>query len=93
MEQASGAPVGTRALRGLAAPRPARVVASPGGAPHAVITGDRRRLVVTVRDSWRVQDRWWTDQPVDRTYFDVVLEPGRPALIYREAPDRWFMHA
>ncbi len=50
-------------------------------------------MVVAVRDSWRVQDRWWTDQPVDRTYFDVVLEPGRPALIYREAPDRWFMHA
>ena len=84
--------MGTRALRGLAGPQPARVVASPGGTPHAVITGDRRRLVVAVRDSWRVQDRWWTDEPVDRAYFDVILEPGRPALLYREASGEWFAH-
>jgi hypothetical protein len=48
--------------------------------------------VVAVRDSWRVQDRWWTDEPVDRSYFDVVLEPGRPVLIYREASGQWSMH-
>lgn len=84
--------MGTRALRGLAGPEPARVVATPGGAPHAVITGGRRRLVVAVRDSWRVQDRWWTDNPVDRSYFDVVLEPGRPALLYRESSGEWFIH-
>lgn len=84
--------MGTRALRGLAAPASARVVAPPGGAPHAVITGGRRRLVVAVRDSWRVQDRWWTDNPVDRSYFDVVLEPGRPVLLFRESSGEWFIH-
>ena len=84
--------MGTRALRGLANPEPARVVASPAGTPHAVITDGRRRLVVAVRDSWRVQDRWWTDHPVDRSYFDVVLEPGRPALLYRESSGEWFIH-
>jgi hypothetical protein len=57
-----------------------------------VITGGTRRLVVAVRDSWRVQDRWWTDEPVDRAYFDVVIEPGRVALIYREASGEWFVH-
>ena len=35
----------------------------------------------------------WTDEPVDRSYFDVILEPGRPALIYRESSGDWFMHA
>lgn len=84
--------MGTRSIRGVAGPGPVRVIATPGGAPHAVIHDGRRRLVVAVRDSWRVQDRWWTDQPVDRSYFDVVLEPGRPALIYRDASGQWFMH-
>jgi len=84
--------MGTRSIRGLGGPEPARVIASPGGAPHAVITGGRRRLVVAVRDSWRVQDRWWTDDPVDRAYFDVVIEPGRVALVYREASGDWFIH-
>ena len=93
MDTASGAPVGTRALRGLARARAVRVVPTPAGIPHAVLDDGRRRLVVTVRDSWRVQDRWWTDEPVDRLYFDVVLEPGRPVLIYREASGEWFVHA
>jgi hypothetical protein len=89
MEQAAGAAMGTRSIRGVAGPEPVRVIATPGGAPHAVI---QRRLVVAVRDSWRVQDRWWTDEPVDRSYFDVVLEPGRPVLIYRETSGQWSMH-
>lgn len=85
--------MGTRALRGLAAAHPAEVFTSPDGTPHAVMQGGRRRLVVAVRDTWRVQDRWWTDEPVDRSYFDVVLEPGRPALIFRERAGEWFVHA
>lgn len=84
--------MGTRSIRGVAGPGPVTVIATPGGAPHAVIHDGRRRLVVSVRDCWRVQDRWWTDEPVDRSYFDVVLEPGRPALIYRETSGQWFMH-
>lgn len=85
--------MGTRSLRGLAHACAVRVVSTPGGLPHAVLDDGRRRLVVTVRDVWRVQDRWWTDEPVDRSYFDVILEPGRPALIYRESSGDWFMHA
>ena len=84
--------MGTGSLRGLAGTHPVRVITSPDGTPHAVITDGRRRLVVAVRDSWRVQDRWWTDDPVDRAYFDVVVEPGRPALIYRERAGEWFTH-
>ena len=25
---------------------------------------------------WRVVDRWWTEEPLDRRYFDLVLEVG-----------------
>ena len=85
--------MGTRALRGLAATRPVEVITSPDGTPHAVMQDGRRRLVVAVRDAWRVQDRWWTDDPVDRSYFDVIIEPGRPALIFRERVGDWFTHA
>jgi len=85
--------MGTRALRGLAATRPVEVFTSPDGTPHAVMQDGRRRLVVAVRDTWRVQDRWWTDEPVDRSYFDVIIEPGRPALIFRERVGEWFTHA
>ncbi|MFP5452062.1 MAG: hypothetical protein ACLGG9_09995 [Thermoleophilia bacterium] len=79
--------------RPIGTPAPVRVIAAPGGAPHAVIIDGRRRRVVAIRDDWRVQDRWWTDQPVDRHYFEVVLEPGRLMVLYREHPSgQWLAH-
>ena len=34
------------------------------------------REQVALCEEWRVVDRWWTDVPVDRHYFEVVLEGG-----------------
>jgi hypothetical protein len=80
-------------LRGLAAPRPVEVDAGPGGAPRAVVLRGRRRRVAAVRDEWLVQDRWWTERPVDRHYFELVLDPGRVAVDYRDIHEGgWFAH-
>ena len=43
-----------------------------------------RVVVAVVREEWRVVDRWWTDEPVDRRYFDLVLETGENAVVYRD---------
>jgi hypothetical protein len=71
----------------LNAPRPALVETGPGGTPHVV----NREQVTLVREEWRVVDRWWTDEPVDRHYFEVVLEGGRNVCVYRDAEQScWF---
>jgi hypothetical protein len=50
-----------------------------------------REQVTLVREEWRVVDRWWTDEPVDRRYFEVVLEGGRNVCVYREGEAQcWF---
>ena len=50
-----------------------------------------REQVALVREEWRVVDRWWTDEPVDRHYFEVVLEGGRNVCVYRDAEKLcWF---
>jgi hypothetical protein len=47
--------------------------------------------VALVREEWRVVDRWWTDEPVNRRYFDVVLQSGENAVVYRdEEVGSWF---
>ncbi|MBV8598963.1 MAG: hypothetical protein JO017_09090 [Actinobacteria bacterium] len=47
--------------------------------------------VAVLREEWRVVDRWWTDEPVDRRYFDVVLETGENAVVYRDEENgAWF---
>jgi len=86
--QASTASYGRRRRVGaLNAPRPALVEANFDGTPWEV----NRRPVALVREEWRVVDRWWTEEPVHRRYFDVVLEGGENAVVYRdEEAGGWF---
>jgi hypothetical protein len=71
----------------LNAPRPALVETEFGGEPRLV----NRQLVALVREEWRVVDRWWTEEPVDRRYFEVVLESGQNLCVYRDLEEgRWF---
>lgn len=80
-------------LRAVGAPRPVPVDAGRDGTPRAVVLGGRRRPVAAVRDEWLVQDRWWTDRPVDRHYFELVLDPGRVAVVFRDLrAGGWFAH-
>ena len=69
-----------RAARRLNAPRTALVEAQAGGIPRKV----NRQTVALVREEWRIVDRWWTDEPVDRRYFDLVLETGENTVVYHD---------
>ena len=49
------------------------------------------RAVALVREEWRVVDRWWTEEPVVRCYFELVLESGRNVCVYRDGERQcWF---
>ncbi|MGH2921854.1 MAG: hypothetical protein ACRDKU_07315 [Gaiellaceae bacterium] len=57
------------------------------GSPRQV----NRLPVAVVREEWRVVDRWWTEDPVSRCYFDVVLESGQNVVVFRdEEVGCWF---
>ncbi len=80
----------TRTVRSagrLNAPRAAVVEAGFDGAPREV----NRQTVALVREEWRVVDRWWTEEPVSRRYFEVVLQSGENAVVFRdEEKGCWF---
>ena len=68
-------------------PRRARVSAGEGGRPLAV----DGRAVDAVRESWLVEDRWWTDRPIRRRYWEVVTADGRNLVVFREVErGAWF---
>jgi hypothetical protein len=81
---------GTRtagAPRRLNAPRPALVEGHADGTPRRV----NRQGVAALREEWRIVDRWWTEEPVDRRYFDLVLETGENVVVYCDGESgRWF---
>ena len=51
-----------------------------GGRPEAV----GGRAVEAVRESWLVEDRWWTDAPLRRRYWEVVTADGRDLVVFRD---------
>jgi hypothetical protein len=65
--------------RRLAEPRRVRVRAD-AGRPHEV----DGRAVDSVRESWLVEDRWWTDVPLRRRYWEVVTACGRDLVVFRD---------
>jgi hypothetical protein len=50
------------------------------------------RVVDAVRESWLVEDRWWTDRPVRRRYWEVVTTDGRDLVVFRDLErGGWFL--
>jgi hypothetical protein len=76
----------SRAARRLNEPRPVRVEA-----PESVPVAVGAVAVAAVREEWRVVDRWWTEEPVRRRYFDLVLETGENVAVFFDLErERWF---
>ena len=67
-------------MRRLSTPSPVRVRRGEGGRPEAV----EGRVVEAVRESWLVEDRWWTDAPLRRRYWEVVTADGRDLVVFRD---------
>jgi hypothetical protein len=42
------------------------------------------RTVAQVRESWLVEDGWWTAHPIRRRYWEVVTECGRNIVVFRD---------
>ncbi len=83
----TGSASAVRSAGRINAPRPALVEAHCDGVPWLV----NRQPVALVREEWRVVDRWWTEEPISRRYFDLVLESGENKVVFRdEEAGRWF---
>jgi hypothetical protein len=82
-----GATPTSRGPRRLAPPRPVRVRSDATGRPKAV----SNKPVEAVRESWLVEDRWWTDTPLRRRYWEVVTTDGRDLVVFRDLEEgRWY---
>jgi hypothetical protein len=72
--------------RALNLPRAARV-RSKSGAPCEV-NGER---MDAMRESWLVEDRWWTDRPLRRRYWEIVSVRGHNLIVFHDlCAGGWF---
>lgn len=76
-----------RGPRRLSEPRPVAVRAGAGGRPESAAG----RAIEAIRESWLIEDRWWTDAPLRRRYWEVVTADGRDLVLFRDLEDgRWY---
>lgn len=77
--------------RGEKHPYPARkveVLADGDGVPCEV----QGRRVTSVRESWLVEEGWWTTDPLRRLYFELVTVNGENLTVFRTLPEGpWFV--
>jgi hypothetical protein len=66
--------------RVLGAPTRVRVRVGREGVPREV----DGHGVELVRESWLVEDRWWTGRPLRRRYWEVVSVRGRNFVVYHD---------
>ncbi len=73
--------------RRLSVPRRARVSAGDDGRPLTVDGRD----VDAVRESWLIEDRWWTERPLRRRYWEIVTVCGRDQVVFHDlVGGRWW---
>ena len=70
-------------LSPLKEPRPITVTAGEGGEPVAVMLGGHRLAVERVEDVWRIDDEWWREE-VSRLYYRLLLDDGRPLVVFHD---------
>jgi hypothetical protein len=69
---------------------PRRVVVCAGDDDGFPLTVDGRS-VDAVRESWLVEDRWWTDRPLRRRYWELVTTCGRNEVVFHDLQSgRWW---
>jgi hypothetical protein len=81
---------GARTAKGprrLSVPRRVTVQADAGGQP-LLVDG---REVDSIRESWLIEDRWWTEKPLRRHYWETVTTCGRNEVVFHDLiSGRWW---
>jgi hypothetical protein len=74
--------------RRLSVPRRVAVTAGVADGRPEVVDG---REVDAVRESWLVEDRWWTDRALRRRYWEIVPKCGRNEIVFHDlVSGRWW---
>jgi len=74
--------------RALNPPRAARVRWGEEGHP-AEVDGE---AIESLRESWLVEDLWWTAEPLRRRYWELVGGRGRNVVVFHDlCSGRWFL--
>ena len=82
MVKTSGETPRLSGIRRLNQARPLDVRVDANKLPNAIRDGKTWVAVTSIEDQWRVDDEWWREKPVQRSFYQAVLQDGRKLTFY-----------
>ncbi len=71
--------------------QPVAVRLGRDGSPEAV-RQPGWKLVAQVLETWRVEEGWWRQSAIRRTYYELLLENGDPLTVFHDDnEDAWYV--
>ena len=53
--------------------------------------GTKGHAVAQVEERWRISEEWWREATLERTYYRLILEDGRPLdIFFDDRTGEWF---
>ena len=80
----SRATTGVDSLRPLNIPVAVQVKADTGGIPVQMKHSDLWIDIIKVADRWRIDDEWWREERVSRTYFQLLMQNGQSIIMFHD---------
>ena len=83
-------------MRPLGLPQPLRVRLDARGEPAELTLAARgphrggasrsgpSHMVERIEEVWRIAEEWWREAPLQRTYYRVVVDGGRPFTLFHD---------
>jgi hypothetical protein len=99
MESNTRTPARAHGLRPLGMPRPVRVRIDTRGEPVQLAKMPGARTgpagqVARVEEVWRISEEWWREEPLVRTYYQLLLTDGRSITLFHDeqgpTADGWY---
>ena len=91
MVQNSRTAPGAGSLRPLNLPLPIVVEEDPQHRPMVLDQKGRKVKVESIEDLWRIDEEWWRDRAIVRTYYELTVQGGRRIVVFRDQVDgRWY---
>ncbi len=66
--------------RRIGIPRQTAVRVAADGQP-LIVSG---QIVDAIRETWLLEDRWWTEQPLQRRYWELITREGRNIVVFHD---------
>ena len=83
--------MGKGELRFLKKPLPVQVEVDKYQEPSNVLASGYWQSIEGILDRWHLEDEWWNPAPIDRVYYECVLNTGNHIVLYRDRISReWY---